>query len=146
VNRRRRRYRYTLDEASRYSHRATLSGLTPGRTYHYQVTSADASGNLSSAGDFTFATPVPDTTLPTVSLTAPADGAIVSGAAVTVSASAADNVGVAGVQFTLDGVNLGAEDTTSPYSVDWNTTIATNAIHSLTAVARDAAGNRHRSS
>jgi Big-like domain-containing protein len=132
------------DPALVTSHRATLSGLTPGTTYHYQVTSADASGNLSSAGDFTFATPVPDTTLPTVSLTAPADGAIVSGAAVTVSASAADNVAVAGVQFTLDGVNLGAEDTTSPYSVAWNTTTATNAIHSLTAVARDAAGRARR--
>ena len=38
-----------------------------------------------------------------------------SGATVTVSATAADNVGVAGVQFKLDGANLGAEDTTSPY-------------------------------
>jgi hypothetical protein len=48
---------------------------------------------------------------------------------------------VAGVQFRLDGANLGAEDTTSPYSVSWNTTTATNGTHTLTAVARDAAGN-----
>src|SRR5207248_10898297 len=52
-----------------------------------------------------------DTTPPTVSLTAPANGATVSDA-VTVSASASDNVGVAGVQFKLDGVDLGAEDAT----------------------------------
>ena len=59
----------------------------------------------------------------------------------TVAANASDNVGVAGVQFKLDGANLGAEDTASPYSVTWNTTTATNGSHTLTAVARDAAGN-----
>ena len=84
----------------------------------------------------------PDSTPPTVSITAPADGATVSGSAVTLSATAADNVGVAGVQFKLDGTtNLGAEDTTFPYSVAWNSTTATNGLHTLTAVARDAAGN-----
>ena len=57
------------------------------------------------------------------------------------AASASDNVGVAGVQFKLDGTNLGAEDTTSPYSVSWNTLGAANGSHALTAVARDATGN-----
>lgn len=83
----------------------------------------------------------PDTTPPTVSMTAPASAATVSGT-VTVSATAADNVGVAGVQFQLDGVNLGAEDPSSPYSISWNTTSATNGAHTLTAIARDAAGNK----
>jgi Domain of unknown function (DUF4082)/Bacterial Ig domain len=87
----------------------------------------------------------PDTIAPTVSLTAPADGATVSGS-VAVSASASDNVGVSGVQFKLDGVNLGAEDTASPYSVSWNTLTAANGAHALTAVARDAAGNTTTSS
>ena len=36
---------------------------------------------------------------------------------------------------------LGAEDTIAPYSVSWNTTTAANGSHTLTAVARDAAGN-----
>jgi bacillopeptidase F len=49
---------------------------------------------------------------------------------------------VAGVQFKLDGANLGAEDTMVPYSVSWNTTTATNGSHTLTAVARDALGLR----
>src|SRR5207253_2780627 len=82
----------------------------------------------------------PDTTPPSVSLTAPSAGATVSGT-ITVSASASDNVGVVGVQFKLDGANLGAEVTTAPYALSWNTTTATNAAHTLTAVARDAAGN-----
>jgi hypothetical protein len=84
---------------------------------------------------------VPDTTAPTVTMTAPANGATVSGTTVTVSANANDNVGVFGVQFKLDGANLGAEDTTSPYSVVWNTTTAVNGSHTLSAVARDTAGN-----
>jgi subtilase family serine protease len=70
-----------------------------------------------------------DTQAPTVSMTAPANGTTVSGSSVTVSANAFDNVGVSGVQFRLDGANLGAEDTTSPYSVAWNSTTATNGSH-----------------
>jgi hypothetical protein len=82
-----------------------------------------------------------DTTPLSVSVTAPADGATVSGSAVAVSAAASDNVGVVGVQFYLDGVSLGSEDTTSPYSVTWNTTTG-NGPHEITAAARDAAGNK----
>ena len=75
-----------------------------------------------------------------MTVTAPANNATVTGS-VNVTATAADNIGVAGVQFKLDGNNLGAEDTSSPYSISWNTTGATNGAHALTAVARDAAGN-----
>ena len=74
-------------------------------------------------------------------MTAPANGTTVSGTSVAVSANASDNVGVSGVQFKLDGANLGAEDITSPYSVTWNTTTASNGSHTLTGVARDATGN-----
>jgi hypothetical protein len=81
-----------------------------------------------------------DTTLPTVSITAPGAAATVGGM-VSVAATATDNVGVGGVQFRLDGVNLGAEVTVPPYAVSWNTTAAVNGAHTLTAVARDAAGN-----
>src|SRR5882762_5590516 len=61
-----------------------------------------------------------DTTPPTVSITAPVSGATV-GSITSVTASASDNVGVVGVQFLLDGANLGVEDTAAPYSVSWNT-------------------------
>jgi hypothetical protein len=60
---------------------------------------------------------------------------------VTVSANASDNIGVAGVQFLLDGNALGAEDTTAPYSFSWATTGTSNGTHQLSARARDAAGN-----
>src|SRR3989338_4243772 len=81
-----------------------------------------------------------DITPPIVSLTAPAGGATVSGN-VTISANASDNVGVTGVQFKVDGTNVGAEDTTVPYSIPWDSTTVTNGSHNIRAVARDAAGN-----
>ncbi len=85
--------------------------------------------------------PNPDTTPPTVSITSPASGATVSGT-INMTANASDNQGVAGVQFKLDGNNLGAEDTAAPYSIPWNTTTAANGSHTLTAVARDTSGNQ----
>src|SRR5207245_2538038 len=123
------------------SHSVGLSGLSASTVYHYRVKSRDAAGNLAVSADFTFTTVAPpDTTPPTVSITAPAAGSTVSGT-VTVSASATDNVGVVGVQFKLDGANLGAEVTAAPYSLSWNTTLVASGSHSLTAMARDAAGN-----
>jgi hypothetical protein len=82
-----------------------------------------------------------DTTAPTVSLTAPANGATVAGSAVILTASATDNVGVVGVQFKVDGNNLGNEVTAPPYRISWYTLSTPNGTHRLTAVARDAAGN-----
>jgi chitodextrinase len=89
--------------------------------------------------------PPPDTTPPQVSLTAPAAGAVVSGS-IAVSASSSDDVGVSGVQFLLDGANLGSEATSAPYSVTWNTTLAPNGAHVVSAIARDAAGNTRAAS
>lgn len=83
-----------------------------------------------------------DTQAPTVTITAPAAAARVAGASVAVTATASDNSGaVAGVQFKLDGANLGAEDTTAPFAVAWNSATAADGDHVLTATALDAAGN-----
>jgi len=99
----------------------------------------DAAGNRTTSAGVTV-TVMNDTSPPSVSITSPAANATVSGT-VSVTASATDNVGVAGVQFKLDGANLGAEVTTAPYQVAWDTTTASNSSHTLSAVARDAAGN-----
>jgi len=56
-------------------------------------------------------------------------------------ASASDDVGVVGVQFRLDGVNIGTEDTLPPYMQMWETSMVANGTHVLTSTARDAAGN-----
>src|SRR6185436_13502852 len=83
--------------------------------------------------------PPSDRTPPTVSLTAPPAGPV-SGT-VNVTATANDDVGVAGVQFRLDGAAIGSEDTAAPYGVSWDSTAATAGTHALIAVARDVAGN-----
>ena len=117
------------------------SGLAAGTTYTYAVRARDAAGNVSALSSTASATTwAPDSVAPTVSMTAPAAGAAVSGT-VTVSASASDDVGVAGVQFLLDGASLGAEVAAPPYSISWNTSGAPNGAHALSARARDAAGN-----
>ncbi|MEP6916494.1 MAG: Ig-like domain-containing protein, partial [Acidobacteriota bacterium] len=118
---------------------------TPNGTHTLTAEARDAAGNTKLSAGVTVTvsntvTPPPDTTAPSVALTAPAASSTVSGAK-TVTATASDNIGVAGVQFRLDGVNLGAEDTSAPYSVSWNTSTASNGAHTLTAEARDAAGN-----
>ncbi len=77
-------------------------------------------------------------TLPTVSITSPTSGQMVSGIT-SVFADASDNA--IGVQFKVDGVNIGREVQTPPYSVSWDTTTLTQGPHTLTAVVRDAAGN-----
>ena len=76
---------------------------------------------------------------PNVSLTTPAANAVVR-SSVALAATATDNTAVAGVQFKVDGTNVGTEDTTSPYGVTWNSTAASEGQHSITAVARDNAG------
>ena len=72
-----------------------------------------------------------------VSITAPANNGTVSG---TIAVNATATGPVVGVQFRLDGANLGNEDTTSPYGSTWNTTTASAGSHTLTAVARNAQG------
>jgi hypothetical protein len=80
-----------------------------------------------------------DTTPPTVSMTAPSNGATISGT-VTLSANATDNVGVSHVDF-YRGTTLIGFDSSSPYSISWNTTTVTNGAYALSAKAYDAAGN-----
>jgi YD repeat-containing protein len=127
----------------------TSRGLNPNNAADRNAVAASGYTNLEVylAGTGSGTTPPPpppppsgDTTPPTVSIAAPVNGSTVSGSAVTVSANASDNVGVASVDFKADGATL-FTDTTSPYATVWNTTTATNAPHTLTALARDAAGN-----
>ncbi|HEY6414592.1 MAG TPA: Ig-like domain-containing protein [Acidimicrobiales bacterium] len=127
------------DTSAPYSVSWNTTGVANG-THTLTAVARDAAGNTRTSAPITVTVNNADTTPPTVSVTSPANGATVSGT-ITVTANASDNRGVVGVRFRLNGVNLGAEDTTNPYSVSWNTTGVANGSHTLTAVARDAAGN-----
>jgi formylglycine-generating enzyme required for sulfatase activity len=74
-------------------------------------------------------------------ITAPASLASVTG---TISCSAtvhrSGGIGVAGVQFRVDGADIGSEIQSPPYSINWDTTTAANGSHTLSVVARDATG------
>jgi hypothetical protein len=88
-----------------------------------------------------------DAAPPSVAVTAPAAGAIVSGD-VTFSASASDPSGMAKVEFYSDSGNyLIGTDTTAPYSITWATDPwVKNGFQTLVARAYDAAGNVAESS
>jgi hypothetical protein len=59
----------------------------------------------------------------------------------TVSVTVTSAVGVASVQYKLDGANLGSAVTAGPnFTLSWNTTTVANGTHSLSAVATDLFG------
>jgi hypothetical protein len=85
------------------------------------------------------APPVPP---PTVSITAPAGGSTVSGSVTaSATATASGSFSVTGVQFQVDGTNLGSSVTVGPaYGTSWDTTKTANGLHTLTAIATDSGG------
>lgn len=76
---------------------------------------------------------------PYASIAYPTHNSTVSGLTKILGTVASD-VPIVGVQFKVDGANLWVEDTVAPYAADWDTTIASNAAHTLSATARDSAG------
>jgi RHS repeat-associated protein len=95
------------------------------------------------AGNQTTSAPVSITVgnsaAPTTSITSPTGGSVTG--TVTVSANASDDLGVTKVEFYADGVPF-ATDTSTPYSVSWNTLDpalpAYDGTHALTTKAYDA--------
>jgi hypothetical protein len=131
----------SADTSPPYNASWDTTGLANGSSHTVTAIATDRAGNTKTSSQVNVTVnnlPSADTTPPTVSVTAPQNGDAIKGT-IPVSATASDNVAVAGVQFRLDGANLGAEDTTAPYSVDWDTSTATEGTHTLSAVARDTA-------
>ena len=137
---------FTPSTANRIGQTAATSftdtAFTSSGTYYYRVTAQDARGNVSAPSNDAVATVTLDTAAPTVAITSPANNSTVSGS-VTLTATATDNVAVSGVQFLLDGANLGAENSGPgpSYSFSWTSTTVANGVHTLSARARDGAGN-----
>ncbi len=102
-----------------------LGALGRDRRYGYGLVDADEAA-------------IPADSLPTVTITAPGDGATVSGTAVTVSANANDDNGITQVDFYIDGSGPPfATDTTTPYSCSWDSTTVADGAHNITAMATD---------
>jgi hypothetical protein len=109
---------------------ALIAGATPGAL----TSPGPGSPNL-----LLFSPHLGDVVDPTLTITSPSPGAAVRGI-VAVQASAADDVDLAGVRFSVDGRILGA-DSTSPFTVSWDTTQFANATCTVTVEAHDRAGN-----
>lgn len=82
----------------------------------------------------------PDATPPSVAVTSPVAGAVLSGDS-SINVNAADDRGVARVEL-YEGGNLLGSVTTAPYSISLATRAMANGAHTLTVKAIDQAGNQ----
>jgi hypothetical protein len=130
-----------------------------GELLDYEFENAASLGEEGSGNDLMFSpsgnptqVPTPGAggtpTPPTISFTAPTNGAVVSGtiSIATAPATTTSGASVASVQLQVDGASLGAAITNSPYSTSWGTTTVANGTHTLTAIVTDTFGETARAS
>jgi hypothetical protein len=112
----------------------TVAGMSPLTAYYWRVEARNPVGWGAWSAEWECTTK--DDIAPSVAITYPDPSATLSDS-VTVTAAASDNDALHGVQFFVDGMALGPEDTTAPYEVRWTTLAVSNGKHCLKAVARD---------
>jgi len=82
-----------------------------------------------------------DITPPSITITSPINGtAFDLGSNVAISMTATDNVGVSSVELKIDGSTY-MMFSSAPYTYNWSATNTIGGTHTITAIARDAAGN-----
>lgn len=119
------------------SHSITLTGLTSGTTYHYEVVSADENGYTSTSTDQTFTTDNPNPPSVPTGLTATAT----SSSEIDLSWNASTGDGtypVAGYQIFRDGMQVGTTTSGTTYA---DTGLAASTNYSYTVDAYDTEGN-----
>ena len=133
------------DSASPYTFSWDSTTVADG-TVSLVAVAYDAAGNQASSSTVSIkvanAPVVADTIAPTVSISNPVNGLVVSGNSTTVSVSASDNMGAAGISLSLyiDGA-LKAQGTGATLTYNWNTRKLKAGTHTVQVIARDAAGN-----
>jgi thermitase len=105
----------------------------------YDVYFGNGRVNANRAVAAALATVQADTTAPTLTISSPSDGSVVSGL-VGINVSATDNTGVSRIELYLDGV-LFAQSNSASATFSWDTLNSTDGTHSLEARAYDAANN-----
>lgn len=104
--------------------------------FYYAVSAASAAGESLLSSEISAR--LPDVTAPTIAITAPGTGLELTSAYVTVSGRASDNVAIARVELSLDGIKWVMATGTNPWSGTVTLTEASNIIH---ARATDMEGN-----
>ena len=117
----------------------TDTGLHYNTAYSYTVKAVDTSGNLSAASSSLPVSTLPDTTAPSVSLTAPGDGQTLQ-LTFPITATASDDLDLNRVEFYIDS-SLVASLPSAPFGLNWNSYAVHNGAHTITAKAIDASGN-----
>ncbi len=108
-------------------------------TYTLTALATDTVGNQTTSATPYTVSVIDPAAAPSVSVTSPAAGAIVTGATtITATAAPVGGATITGVEFFANGTSLGAADTTFPYSFAW-TPVTAGAV-TLTAVATDSLG------
>jgi poly(hydroxyalkanoate) depolymerase family esterase len=100
----------------------------------------DAAGNTATDDDTTVTISASDTNKPTVKITSPSDGAMLSGV-VRIQVDASDDVGIQSVLMFLDDVQIGTDYRGPGYEFLWDTAVFPQGTHELRARAFDRAGN-----
>ena len=123
------------------------SAVTNGVTYEYAVSAVNGVGegprSASVAATPKASGPGGDTTKPSISISSPSDGALVAPGSTMVSGSAADDVGVAWVEVSLDGTNW----TLASGKISWNARVLLElGTRTIYARATDIAGNTQTAS
>lgn len=109
-------------------------------SYGYGLVDAQRAAGGSGGGT----TPVDNP--PTVSITAPGQGATVA-RTITVQGTATDDKGVAQVEFLVDGARIGVDSSGGDgWSASWDTTRSADGQHTVVATATDTAGKTASSS
>ena len=135
---------YTTPSATDYYSEsdAVSCSPAPGSTFALGMTTVTCSttDKFGNSAHSSFSVTVQETTAPSISITAPSNGATVGGSSVTLTATATDTVAIASVQFEVGSTNIGAAVTSSPYATTWNSTGVSDGSYTLYAVAENTAG------
>jgi len=115
---------------------ATISGLDSNRAYFFAVTAYNTAGAESIYSNVIL---IPEQIAPVITITSPLTNVAVAGT-VAVKASAGDNVGVAKVEYFVNGF-VKANQASGPYLWYWNTSGLAPGNYILSAKAYDVAGN-----
>jgi subtilisin family serine protease len=126
-----------FDATAPFSKSYDFTSAAPG-VYTLKIEAVDNTG-LSTVKTITVTRPSTDTTLPTASITGPAEGATVSGT-VTISATASDAGGIQKVRFWVDSTYMGF-DAAAAYEKSWDTTTWANGVHTIKVQAVDLSNN-----
>src|SRR2546428_204472 len=114
--------------------------LAKGQTYYYEVTATNGVGEGPKSTEAS-ATPTapPDATPPTITIASPTNNMEVSSTIVTVTGTAEDNVAVAKVEVSTNGVTWTTASGTTAWSADVTLHVGSNTIY---VRATDTSGNQ----